>query len=304
MIIKGNSRGGASQLAKHLLRTDTNERVEILELQSPLDDLGDTLRDWQLISTGTKGKKGLYHANISPDNYEMTTEQWFRCVEVLEEELGFTGQPRAIIKHEKEGREHIHVVWQRTNIDTMTLVADGWNYLINERASMALEQEFGHELVPGKHAKRDRDKQPEFPRAKYNLDEAQQFDRNNIDPEQFKITLTEMYHQSDTPQAFKAALEDNGLILAKGDSVPFVIVDQEGEVYSLARQLTDVKTKQLKKFLKDLPLPDVEMATALQEAKEILHQQAGAKPEQKPEPKQPEPPKPPFNPTAATISPA
>ncbi|MEO7863452.1 MAG: hypothetical protein ABIU05_24050, partial [Nitrospirales bacterium] len=67
MIIKGNSRGGASQLARHLLRADTNERVKIIELQSPLDDLGDALRDWQLISAGTKGTKGLYHANISPD---------------------------------------------------------------------------------------------------------------------------------------------------------------------------------------------------------------------------------------------
>ena len=91
MIIKGNSRAGASQLARHLLRADTNERVQLLELQSPLDDLSEALRDWQLISAGTLGKKGLYHANISPDNYEMTPKQWLRSVEVLEEELGFTG---------------------------------------------------------------------------------------------------------------------------------------------------------------------------------------------------------------------
>ena len=31
MIIKGGSRGGTRQLAQHLLRTDTNERVEILD---------------------------------------------------------------------------------------------------------------------------------------------------------------------------------------------------------------------------------------------------------------------------------
>lgn len=291
MIIKGNSRGGASQLARHLLRTDTNERVKILELQSPLDDLNDTLRDWQLISTGTKGTKGLYHANISPDNYDMTDAQWLRCVEVLEEELGFTGQPRTIILHEKHGREHIHVVWQRTDIDTMTLKSDSQNYQAHERASMALEEEFGHELVPGKHAKRDRDQQPEFPRAKYNLDEAQQFERNNIDPEQFKITLTEIYRQSDTAPAFKAALEDNGLILAIGDNGSrLVLVDQEGEVYSLSRQLLDVKAKELKKFLKNIgQLPDVEQATALQEAKEILtQQQPEAKPEPKPKQQQPQ----------------
>ena len=291
MIIKGNSRGGASQLARHLLRADTNERVKIIELQSPLDDLGDTLRDWQLISTGTKGKKGLYHANISPDHYEMTPAQWLRCVETLETELGFTGQPRAIVLHEKEGREHIHVVWQRTDIDTMTLKSDSQNYQAHERASLSLEEEFGHEMVPGKHAKRDREEQPEFPRAKYNLDEAQQFERNNIDPEQFKITLTAIYHQSDTAPAFKAALEDNGLILAIGDNGSrLVIVDQEGEVYSLGRQLLDVKAKELKKFMKDMgQLPDVEQATALHEAKKIFRQSLQPA-EQQQAPKPPEPP--------------
>ena len=292
MIIKGKSRGGASQLARHLLRADTNERVKLIELQSPLDDLGDALRDWQLISTGTKGQKGLYHANISPDNYVMTDKQWLRCVEVLETELGFTGQPRTIVLHEKEGREHIHVVWQRTDIDTMTLKSDSQNYQAHERASMTLEEEFGHELVPGKHAKRDREQQPEFPRAKYNLDEAQQFERNNIDPEQFKITLTEIYRQSDTARAFKAALEDNGLILATGDKRGFVLVDQEGEVYSLSRQLLDVKAKELKKFLKNIgQIEDVEQATARQEFKNHLrdilpeHWPKWPEPEQTPEPK-------------------
>jgi hypothetical protein len=258
-------------------------------MQSPLDDLGDTLRDWQLISTGTKGTKGLYHANISPDNYEMTLEQWLRCVEVLEEELGFTGQPRTIVMHEKHGRVHIHVVWQRTDIDTMTLRSDSQNYMAHERASMTLEEEFGHEMVPGKHAKRDRQQQPEFPRSKYNLDEAQQFERNNIDPEQFKITLTEIYRQSDSAPAFKAALEDNGLILATGDKRGFVIVDQEGEVYSLSRQLLDVKAKELKQFLKNIgPLPDVERATWLQDAKKMFRQ--ALQPTEQPEP--PKPPKP------------
>lgn len=289
MIIKGNSRGGASQLARHLLRTDTNERVKIIEMQSPLDDLGDTLRDWQFISTGTKGTKGLYHANISPDNYAMTLKQWLRCVEVLEKELGLTGQPRTIIMHMKHGREHIHVVWQRTDIDTMTLRSDSQNYQAHERAGMTLEEEFGHEMVPGKHAKRDREQQPEFPRAKYDMAEAQQFERNNIDPEQFKITLTEIYRQSDTSRAFKSALEDNGLILATGDKRGFVLVDQEGEVYSLSRQLLDVKAKELKNFMKDIgQLENVERATERQEFKNHLR---STKPEDWPElftPEQPE----------------
>ncbi|WP_374142216.1 hypothetical protein [Sphingomonas sp.] len=47
----------------------------------------------------------------------------------------------------------MHVVWARTDLDTMTLRSDSQNYHAHERASLRLEQEFGHELVPGKHAR-------------------------------------------------------------------------------------------------------------------------------------------------------
>ena len=111
MIIKGTSRASPNQLGRHLLRTDTNERIQILELQSPNGNLTEALRDWQLIAGGTNGTLGLYHVNIDPAaHYQMTTEQWFRSVDVLEKELGLAGQPRVIVLHEKEGREHIHVV--------------------------------------------------------------------------------------------------------------------------------------------------------------------------------------------------
>lgn len=291
MVIKGKSRTNGAQLAAYLQKLDGNERIQIVEHHSPHDTLSETFRDWEVLADGVDGKKYLYHAQINPEaRYVLTPEQWERAADVLETELGFTGQPRVIVFHEKDdGRQHVHVVWHRIDPEKMSLLDDGWNYLAHERASMALEQEFGHEKVLGKHAKRDREEQPEFPRAKYTLDEAQQFERNKIDPEQFKITLTAMYHHSDTAPDFKAALEDNGLILAKGDSKAFVIVDQDGEVYSLARQLTDVKTRELKQFLKDIPLPTVEQAEAQQGLNKVMDRwkQAETAPE-RPDPPEPE----------------
>ena len=89
MIIKGTSRGNPKQLAAHLQRADTNERVSILELNSPTDDLAGTFREWQALTAATGGTKGLYHANISPDaGYTMTPEQWERAADVLAEKLG------------------------------------------------------------------------------------------------------------------------------------------------------------------------------------------------------------------------
>jgi hypothetical protein len=281
MIIKGSSRASPNQLARHLQRTDTNERVQVLELQSPAGNLTEALRDWQFIATGTQGSKGLYHANIDPDaRYTLTAEQWQRAVDVLEKELGLDGQPRVVVMHEKHGREHIHVVWQRTNIDSMTMVPDSFNYVAHERASLALEQEFGHEHVPGKHAKRDREKQPEFPNAEITHAEWQQGERTGIDPRAFKEAVTALYQQSDSGQALQGALEERGLMLAKGDRRDYVIVDDQGQIYSLARQIKGVTAKDLRAFMADIDreaIPSVEQAKALQ-------REAAQKPESRPEP--------------------
>lgn len=275
MIIKGASRAAPSQLARHLGRTDTNERVDVLELQSPAGTPLEAFRDWQALADGTRGTKGLYHANIDPDaQYSMTPEQWRRAVDVLEEELGLTGQPRAVVLHEKNGREHIHVVWARTDLDTMTLRSDSHNYQAHERASARLEREFGHEHVPGKHAKRDREAQPEMPSAEFNHAEWQQAERSGIDPRTRKAEITALFAASDNGRAFRAALEDAGYIVARGDRRDFVLIDSTGDVISLRRQISGVTAKDLRAFMADVPavdLPSVDQAR-------LLHQEQGRVP--------------------------
>lgn len=277
MIIKGGSRAAPGQLARHLQRLDTNDEVTILELQSLNSDLAEAFRDWQTLVEGTRGVKGLYHANIDPaEQYTMTAEQWQRTVEVLEKELGLEGQDRAVVLHQKYGREHLHVVWQRTDLDTMTVRSDSQNYQAHERASQKLEEEFGHDHVPGKHAKRDREKQPEFPKAEANHAEWQQGERTGITAAERKSQITALQQASDGAVAFKAALEEQGYILATGRR-DFVLVDETGNVYSLSRQLRGIKAAELREFMKGLDpqaLPTVEQAKETQ--KEALSRQAEA----------------------------
>lgn len=265
MIIKGKSRAGPSQLARHLGRADTNERIEILQLDSA-GTPAEAFRDWQTYTIATKGKLGLYHANIDPDaKYPMTPEQWTRAVDILEEELGLQGQPRAVVMHEKHGRQHIHVVWSRADMDTMTLRSDSQNYQAHERASLRMEQEFGHEHVPGKHAKRDRENQPEFPTADVSHDEWQQQERSGIGHRERKAQVTALFEASDSGTAFKAALEDAGYVLARGDRRDFVLLDGDAKVHSLGRQLPGVKAKDLRAFMADVSheaLPSVDQARA------------------------------------------
>ena len=292
MIIKGGSRAAPSQLAWHLQRLDTNEKVEILEVQSPTPNLAEAFRNWQTLSEGTHGIKGLYHANIDPaKDYTMTRDQWQRAVEVLEKELHLEGQPRAVVMHEKYGREHIHVVWARTDIDRMALCPDSQNYLAHERASQRLEMEFGHEPVPGKHAKRDREKQPEFPRAEANQAEWQQGERTGIDPAARKDQITALKQASDNAQAFKVALEEQGYILAKGDRRDFVIVDQTGSIHSLGRQIHSVKAPELREFMKAVDresLPTAAQAVDLQRQRQQEQLQHEATRQQEPAQQQPQ----------------
>lgn len=253
MIIKGGSRAGPQQLADHLQRTDTNEHVAILEMHSGVDDLAATFRDWQTLAEGTRGTKGLYHVNIDPDaRYTMTPEQWAQAVDVLERELGFEGQPRAVVLHEKKGRQHIHVVWARTDAETMTMRTDSNNYAAHERASQALERVFGHEPVPGKHAKRDRERQPEPPKAAISHAEWQQAERTGISIADRRAQIAALHSASDSGAAFKTALEEAGYVLAQGDRRDFVLVDPAGETFSLGRQLKGVKAADLRAFMADV----------------------------------------------------
>jgi len=205
----------------------------------------------------------------------MTREQWFRAADVLEKELGLDGQPRVIVLHKKEGREHIHVVWARTDLETLTLRSDSRTYAAHERASARLEEEFGHEHVPGKWHKRDMDK--ELPMAELNHVEWQQKTRSGLDPRLRKEEITSLYERADNGQALKAALEDAGYVLANGDRRALVVVDIAGEVHSLNRQIATAKAKDIREKIADLDpasLPDVAEARELQQQRREARQSA------------------------------
>ena len=180
--------------------------------------------------------------------------------------------------HEKHGRAHLHVVWCRMDYDTGTLRSDSQNYLKHEQASLQLEREFGHEIVPGKHAKRDREKQPEFPRQDHDFVEAQMAERSPMTVEDRKEQIRALHAAAANGQAFKKALEDAGYILAQGDR-GYLVVDQAGVHSALSRNLQGVKKAQVDAFMADVPLdrlPTIEEAKVLQEAKALSAQQPGA----------------------------
>jgi hypothetical protein len=277
MIIGGSSRAGPADLASHLLRTDENEMARVIEIRGVVaPDLHGALDDMQSVAALTKGWRGLYHASIDPDTQaSMTPAQWARSVAVLEKELGLAGQPRAVVYHLKRGddgepREHIHVVWQRTDMETHIFRRDGWNYDAHKRAAMALEQEFGHAPAP-----RQRN------RKALTKDERQQAKRTGIKAEDVRADLTAAWKSTRTGQEFKAAMEAQGYRLAQGER-GLVVIDAKGGAHSLARRIEGARTADIRKRLADVDLAslsDVEQARAMVREARQMRQETQRAPE-------------------------
>lgn len=286
MIVKGASRSGPQQLAIYLMRVqryDTGEPTLLLDLQSiraigvdandrerTAAELVEAFRDWQSAVEGTqRGRDGLYHCEISPEAHyarEMTPKEWLRLADIAGEELKLDSQPRAVVLHAgKDGRPHLHVVWQRTDIATMKVIPDAYNYVAHEKASHRMELEFGHEFIPGKHAKRDRKRQKDFPRQKLTQDEDQYQKRTGLSKDDRVKQITSLHAAADNGPALKAALEDAGYILAQGDR-GYVVVDQKGGHSVLSRNV-GLKKKEIDAFMAGVKLetlPTIDEAKATQ----------------------------------------
>ncbi len=259
MIIKGSSRAGPTALAAHLLNAETNETVRVLETRGTVaTDLRGALIEMDSYALGTRCQKSLYHAAISPaPPHRLTEAQRQEAVDALEEKLGLTGHARAIVIHEKMGREHLHIVWSRIDVCTMRSVSDSHNYRKHEEVARDLERTFGHDRVQGAHHERQGIERPARTPSRSEL---RQEERTSIKSKEVTAEITAAFRASDGAEAFRAALEDKGYTLAKGDRRDFVLIDRKGGVHSLARRITGVKAAALRGFMEPIDretLPDV-----------------------------------------------
>ncbi|MEM9668889.1 MAG: hypothetical protein AAF950_08180 [Pseudomonadota bacterium] len=260
MILKGNSRAGAVDLALHLSNEIDNEEVIVHSVRgSASSNLYDTFREWDVICSQTKATKPFYSLSINPDptQRDWTDIEWDRAIEAVETKLGLSGQPRAVVFHHKVGesdgqvRKHVHVVWSRIDARTLKAVHMGNDRYKLKACAKDLAQKFGLEL---RYGKRGKDKTYD-----HTLSHGQ-----NRDPEtakQRKDKITKLWNQHAEPKALNAAMRQAGYVIAKGDRRSFVVVDLDGQVHSLARQIRGARAKPVKERLGDASsYPDVNTA--------------------------------------------
>lgn len=246
MILKASQRAGGQDLAAHLMRTDENEHVSLHELRGfASDNLKGAFKEVEAVSHGTQCRQYLFSLSLSPppdarvsaDDFEMTIDR-------IEDRLGLSGQPRAIVFHEKEGRRHAHCVWSRIDAETMT--AKHMSFFKTKLMAMSrdLYLENGWTMPRGLENAAERNP------TNFSLAEWQQAKRQNIDPRWLKQTMQDCWKHADNRQAFTNGLQERGLFLAKGDKRGFVVLDHRGDVWSLPRML-DLKTKEVRARLGD-----------------------------------------------------
>ena len=269
MILKGSQRGAASNLSAHLMNDRDNDHVTVLEVRGFIArDLHGAFAEAHAISKGTKCEQFLFSLSLSPPKEHTATEQEFLdAVDRAEAKLGLTGQPRAIVLHEKEGRRHAHVVWSR--IDAKTMTAINLPHFKSKLNDLARDLYLDHGWVLPDGLRRDGGKSP----LNFTLAEWQQAKRINLDPREIKQSFLEAWQRSDSAKGFRHALEERGYFLCKGDRRGFVAMDTKGEVFSVARML-GIKTKEVNARLGDpQELPDVDQTRATVESKlsDTLH---------------------------------
>lgn len=243
MLLQGNQRGGARDLALHLLKEE-NDHVQVHEIRGFIsDDLVSALKEVHAVSRGTRCKQFLYSLSLNPPLDENVSTQAFEdAVERVEKKLGLDGQPRAIVFHEKQGRRHAHAVWSRINVEEMKAVQLSHSKMKLKDVARELYLEHGWKLPDG--YARVQDKDP----TTYTLAEWQQAKRNGKNPREIKEAFQESWSVSDTQKAFSNALKSKGYVLARGDRRNFVAVDHFGEVYSVSKW-AGIKAKEVRSKL-------------------------------------------------------
>lgn len=246
MILKGSQRGSGQNLAAHLMRMEDNEHVLIHDLRGfASDDLHGAFKEAEAISRSTRCRQYLFSLSLNPPaDANAPLESFDAAIEKIEERLGLSGQPRAVVVHEKEGRRHMHCVWSRIDSETMTARPLPFFKKKMMEISRDLYLEHGWEMPRGmiEAAKRNP--------TNFTLAEWQQAKRQGIDPRWIKQLVQDCWSRSDSAAAFQGALQEHGFTLARGDRRGFVLVDYDGSVHSLSRTL-NVTAKDIRGRLGD-----------------------------------------------------
>ena len=195
-------------------------------------DLLGALRQAEAISMGTRCKQPLFSVSLNPPQHESVRPEIFEtALAAIEKRNGLSGQPRVVVFHEKEGRRHCHAVSSRIDPETMTARPLPCFKTKLREVSKQIYLENGWQMPRGLMDSKERD-----PRN-FTLSEWQPAKRARLDARDLKGAIQECWAVSYNRASFAKALEERGLLLARGDRRSHIALTHEGEGFSIPHMI-------------------------------------------------------------------
>lgn len=262
MIAKANTHNSGIRLAVYLLQKRDGQTAELWQLRGfASTDIKDAFRDIDIMADGTRCTQPFFHAQIRLNPEEgLTREEWERVADRLEQTLNFTGQPRAIVFHKYDDTldTHMHVAWSRIDQENLKAKPVPFFKLALKEVTHDLEQELGITQI-----RKEREGPIRYAPTK---SEDEQARRLGVVVEDIRNTIRQCWTASTTGKEFDDELARYGLILARGDRAPFVVLDPMGGVHSIGQRILDIPAARIQQHLSDLhdaPIPTIGEARGL-----------------------------------------
>lgn len=266
--IKGKSRKEAAKAGAYLLNKGKNEKVELIEIKETVSqNVKDAMREMEAVAAGSRSEKFLYHASINFEEGENLTSKQdkLKAVDILEKELKLVGHQRVVVEHNKDNREHLHILWNRVDPETMIARHMSNSYAAHERAAREIERTFGLKHVKGVHVLEENEK-PADRAPTHN--EIAQSKKTGVNLHKWRNEIRQLAEGKSGAELINA-LDEQGHIVGQGDKVGFIILDPSGTPQRMAQSL-GLKVKELQERLGDIkPInrPNEEWARELQKVK-------------------------------------
>lgn len=199
-------------------------------------------------TTGRKRTAGVvysfsiaWHPEQEPERNTMQNS----ALDILTE-LGLADHEAVFVCHTDTAHPHVHVIANLIHPETGRKAVPSYDYLTASKWAEELERKDGQ--IRCEQRVINNEKRRELAKDGRQLGMVKHREK----PHEHAQKIQELYAQSDSAKAFQAALKSEGLTLAQGDRRGFVLVDHNGKISSLSRQLSNQRAKDIKARLAGL----------------------------------------------------
>jgi hypothetical protein len=270
----GRSGKDARALAAHLAKDAGQESRVVAIGNCPVSDSDQALRYMQAMRDGSQATVAFHHITINPAK-PLTDDQRDEAVQRVLAAFGAEDHAHVVWEHAEKRRatgdadQHFHVVLGHVGPDGRAL-DDAHSYRKLEAVARSLEVDFGHDVVHSRRTAAVMDELRSMGRedvAQWLADEGAPDTpppsatssrrraaaaREGIDLPAAQAAVRDAWQASDNPQAFVAALREQGIEIAPGRKAGVFVVSKDGTEIGALDRVVRMKRGELAERMKEV----------------------------------------------------